>query len=88
MKTMSNTSGGYGMLQGADGQGDSRVFSISAIVAVLVVSSVVAFKMAAPEIKAAVLDRLPIVSQFMQAQTAASTPHASTPVQGFMGGEH
>lgn len=80
MKTISNTSGNYGMLQGADRAGDSRVFGISAVIAVLVVSCVVAFKMAAPEIKAALASQLPATMQFASVQSAprmdASAPRA------------
>ncbi|MDZ7862883.1 hypothetical protein [Acidovorax sp.] len=78
MKTLSNTSGNYGMLQGADSAGDSRVFGISAVIAVLVVSCVVAFKMAAPEIKAALASQLPAATQLVSSQSAPSVD-ASAP---------
>ncbi len=80
MKAMGNTPGPYGMLQGADGPDDMRVFGISAVIAVLVVSVVVAFKMAAPEIKAAVLSQWPLVAQ-LASQTA---PRAAAPTQASM----
>ena len=68
------------MLQGADSAGDSRVFGISAVIAVLVVSCVVAFKMAAPEIRAALASQLPAATRFVSVQSVpsveASAPHA------------
>ncbi len=80
MKTMGNTSGKDRMLRGADSTGDPRVFGIAAVIAVLVVSCVVAFKMAAPEIKAALASRLPAATQFVSVQSApgmdASAPRA------------
>lgn len=88
MKTMSNTSGHYGMLQGADGAGDSRVFGLAATVAVLVVAAVVAFKMAGPEIKASLLSRLPVVATESMSATSASPPRAHAPGQGMALGEH
>jgi hypothetical protein len=65
MKTMDNTSGGYAALQGAAPQGDPRVFGIAATIAVLLVSCVVAFKMVAPETRAAALRQLPSVAQWV-----------------------
>ncbi|MBB6563170.1 hypothetical protein HNP48_005889 [Acidovorax soli] len=90
MKSMSNTSGHYGMLQGADAAGDSRVFGVAATIAVLVVWAVVGFKMAGPEIKAAVLSHLSAASQPMPAQSSASAPapRADTPAHGLAMGEH
>lgn len=90
MKTMSNTSGHYGMLQGADGAGDSRVFGLAATIAVLVVAAVVAFKMAGPEIKASLLSRLPVVATESMSATSASpsAPRAHAPRQGMALGEH
>ncbi|EJE50158.1 hypothetical protein PMI14_05242 [Acidovorax sp. CF316] len=89
MKSMSNTSGHYGMLQGADGAGDSRVFGVAATIAVLLVAAVVAFKMAGPEIKASVLSHLPVASQPLSAQSAsAPSPRADTPAHGLTIGEH
>ncbi len=79
MKTMGHTSGSYGTLQGADSQSDPRVFGISAVLAVLVVFAVVAFKMAAPEIKAAVLSQWPAAAQLVSQTTA---PRVDAPVQG------
>lgn len=78
MKTRGHMPGSNGTLQGADSQGDPRVFGISATIAVLVVFLVVAFKMAGPEIKAAVLDQWPAAAQLVS-QTA--TPHADAPTQ-------
>ena len=90
METMNNTSGGYGMVQrGAEGPGSSWVFGISATAAVLLVTCVVAFKMAAPDIKAAVMSHLPVVSQFMPTLASVQAPSAqATPAQNFMGSEH
>lgn len=89
MKSMSNTSGHYGMLQGADAAGDSRVFGVAATIAVLMVWAVVGFKMAGPEIKAAVLSHLPVVSQPLSAQSAsAPSPRADMPAHGLAIGEH
>ena len=85
MKTMGHTPGPGGMLQGADSRGDPRVFGISAVIAVLVVSVVVAFKMAGPEIKAAVLGQWPAAAQLVS-QTA---PRGDAPVQASQAtGEH
>lgn len=78
MKTRGHTPGNNGTLQGADSQGDPRVFGISATLAVLVVLLVVAFKMAGPEIKAAVLGPWPAAAQRVSQMAA---PHADAPTQ-------
>ncbi len=87
MKTMTNQSGHYGMLQGAEGAADSRVFGLAATIAVLVVSAVVAFKMAGPDFKAALLSHLPVATQSLSAQSA-SAPRVDAPAQGMAIGEH
>lgn len=88
MKTMSNTSGHYGMLQGADSTGDLRVFGVAATIAVLMVAAVVAFKMAGPEFKASVLSHLPVAAQQSMSAQSASAPLADAPAQGMAIGEH
>lgn len=87
MKSMGNTSGPCGALHGADSQGDPRVFGISATIAVLVVFLVVAFKMAGPEIKAAVLGQWPAAAQLVS-QTAAPQAGAPTQASSLAAGAH
>lgn len=81
MKTMSNTSGHYGMLQGAEGAGDARVFGLAATLAVLVVWAVVGFKMAGPEVRASVLSHLPAAAQSLWAPSATPS-RTNASVQG------
>lgn len=89
MKTLSNTSGNYGMLQGDDGVGDLRVFGLAATVAVLVVTAVVAFKMAGPEIKTTLMSYLPVVAQqTLAAHASVSAPRADAPARALVIGEH
>lgn len=89
MKTMSNMSGNYGALQGADSQGNPKVFGVAATIAVLVVSSVVGFKMAGPDAKAAVLNYLPVAVQPVSMQSvSASVLRVDTPAHNLAIGEH
>lgn len=92
MKSLSNTSGSYGSLQGADSQSDPRTFSLAATIAVLVVSAVVAFKMAGPETRASLLSQLAVAAQSVSAQTvsvSAPVPRADAPTHTSLAiGEH
>lgn len=85
MKNLGNISRSHGALQGADSQGDPRVFGVAATIAVLVVSSVVAFKMAGPDARTAMLSHLPVAAQPMSTQSASRT---DAPAQNLAIGEH
>lgn len=87
MNNLGNISRSHGALQGADSQGDPRVFGMAAAIAVLVVSSVVAFKMAGPDARTAMLSYLPVAAQPMSTQSASAS-RADAPAQNLAIGEH